>query len=40
MSKIEASAPGSAADFNNVVERAGRVADFLEFGDLIVQDQS
>ena len=34
----EASAPGSAADFNNVVERAGRVADFLEFGDLIVQD--
>ena len=34
----EASTPGSAADFNNVVERAGRVADFLEFGDLIVQD--
>ena len=34
----EASAPGSAADLNNVVERAGRVADFLEFGDLIAQD--
>ena len=34
----EASVPGSAADLNNVVERAGRVADFLEFGALIVQD--
>ena len=34
----EASVPGSAADLNNVIERAGRVADFLEFGDLIVQD--
>ena len=34
----EASVPGSASDLNNVLERAGRVADFLEFGDLIVQD--
>jgi succinate dehydrogenase / fumarate reductase flavoprotein subunit len=34
----EASVPGSAADLNTVLERAGRVADFLEFGDLIVQD--
>ena len=34
----EASVPGSAADLNTVLERAGRVADFLEFGDLIVHD--
>ena len=34
----EASVPGSASDLNDVVERAGRVADFLEFGQLLVQD--
>ncbi len=34
----EASVPGATADLNNVLERAGRVADFLEFGELIVQD--
>ena len=30
--------PGSAMDFNQSVERAGRVADFLEFGELMVND--
>jgi succinate dehydrogenase / fumarate reductase, flavoprotein subunit len=30
--------PGSAADFNQSLERAGRVADFLEFGELMVID--
>ena len=34
----EASVPGKASDLNNALERAGRVADFLEFGELIVQD--
>jgi succinate dehydrogenase / fumarate reductase flavoprotein subunit len=30
--------PGSAKDFNQSVERAGRVADFLEFGELMITD--
>jgi len=30
--------PGSARDFNQSVERAGRVADFLEFGELMITD--
>ena len=30
--------PGSAMDFNQSVERAGRVADFLEFGELMIMD--
>ncbi len=30
--------PGSAADFNQSVEKAGRVADFLEFGELLAKD--
>jgi len=30
--------PGSAADFNQSLERAGRVADFLEFAELMTQD--
>ena len=30
--------PGSAQDFNQSVERAGRVADFLEFGELMIID--
>jgi succinate dehydrogenase / fumarate reductase, flavoprotein subunit len=30
--------PGSALDFNQSLERAGRVADFLEFGELMVVD--
>jgi succinate dehydrogenase / fumarate reductase flavoprotein subunit len=30
--------PGSAADFNQSVERVGRVADFLEFGELMIID--
>ncbi|BBO72422.1 succinate dehydrogenase flavoprotein subunit [Desulfosarcina alkanivorans] len=30
--------PGTAADFNQSLERAGRVADFLEFGELMVVD--
>ncbi|MBW2569440.1 MAG: fumarate reductase/succinate dehydrogenase flavoprotein subunit [Deltaproteobacteria bacterium] len=30
--------PGSNKDFNQSLERAGRVADFLEFGELIVTD--
>jgi len=29
---------GSAGDFNQVLERAGRVADFLEFGEVMVLD--
>ncbi len=29
---------GSAGDFNQVLERAGRVADFLEFGQLMCED--
>ena len=29
---------GEAADFNQTLERAGRVADFLEFGELLAQD--
>jgi succinate dehydrogenase/fumarate reductase flavoprotein subunit len=30
--------PGAAADFNQSLERAGRVADFLEFGELMIID--
>ncbi len=30
--------PGTNEDFNQSLERAGRVADFLEFGELMVQD--
>ncbi len=30
--------PGSAQDFNQSLERAGRVADFLEFGELMIID--
>jgi len=30
--------PGSEKDFNQSLERAGRVADFLEFGELLVTD--
>jgi len=30
--------PGSGSDFNQSLERAGRVADFLEFGELLVID--
>jgi len=30
--------PGTADDLNQSLERAGRVADFLEFGELMVQD--
>jgi succinate dehydrogenase / fumarate reductase flavoprotein subunit len=29
---------GSAGDFNQTLERAGRVADFLEFGELMLED--
>ncbi|MBW1987953.1 MAG: fumarate reductase/succinate dehydrogenase flavoprotein subunit [Deltaproteobacteria bacterium] len=30
--------PGKAADFNQALEKAGRVADFLEFGELLAKD--
>ncbi len=30
--------PGSAEDFNQSLERAGRVADFLEFGEMMIID--
>ncbi|MCF8142766.1 MAG: fumarate reductase/succinate dehydrogenase flavoprotein subunit [Deltaproteobacteria bacterium] len=30
--------PGASADFNQSLERAGRVADFLEFAELLVED--
>ena len=30
--------PGSEADFNQSLENAGRVADFLEFADLMIAD--
>jgi succinate dehydrogenase / fumarate reductase flavoprotein subunit len=30
--------PGTAQDFNQSLERAGRVADFLEFGELMITD--
>ncbi|MGL6096954.1 MAG: fumarate reductase/succinate dehydrogenase flavoprotein subunit [Fimbriiglobus sp.] len=30
--------PGSAANLNTALERAGRVADFLEFGELLARD--
>ena len=32
------SVPGSGAEFNQTLERAGRVADFLEFGELMCRD--
>lgn len=32
------SVPGSSADLNQALERAGRVADFLEFGELLARD--
>ncbi len=32
------SLPGSGSSFNQSLERAGRVADFLEFGELVCQD--
>jgi succinate dehydrogenase / fumarate reductase flavoprotein subunit len=32
--------PGEAQDFNQTLEHAGRVADFLEFAELLVQDAS
>ena len=30
--------PGTGQELNQSLERAGRVADFLEFGELIVRD--
>jgi succinate dehydrogenase / fumarate reductase flavoprotein subunit len=30
--------PGNNADFNQSLEKAGRVADFLEFGELMIMD--
>lgn len=30
--------PGSAAEFNQSLEKAGRVADFLDFADLVITD--
>jgi succinate dehydrogenase / fumarate reductase flavoprotein subunit len=30
--------PGKEKDFNQSLERAGRVADFLEFGELMIMD--
>ena len=30
--------PGDASDFNQELEKAGRVADFLELGELMCQD--
>jgi len=30
--------PGSADDLNQALEKANRVADFLEFGELLVRD--
>lgn len=34
----EASVPGSGAELNQSLERAGRVADFIEFGELMCRD--
>lgn len=34
----EVRVPGSARDLNSELEKAGRVADFLEFGELMVED--
>ncbi len=34
----EVKIPGSGDDFNQTLERAGRVADFLEFGELLCFD--
>jgi succinate dehydrogenase / fumarate reductase flavoprotein subunit len=30
--------PGRAGEFNQILERAGRVADFLEFAELFIED--
>ena len=30
--------PGGSRDFNQSLEKAGRVADFLEFGELMIMD--
>ncbi|TVQ90566.1 MAG: fumarate reductase/succinate dehydrogenase flavoprotein subunit [Deltaproteobacteria bacterium] len=34
----EVNVPGSAGDLNQALERAGRVADFIEFGEIMVRD--
>src|SRR5690606_16759243 len=34
----EVSVPGSAEDFNMALEYAGRVADFMEFGEVMCRD--
>ena len=34
----EVNVPGASGDLNQPLERAGRVADFLEFADLMIQD--
>ena len=34
----EVNVPGGAADFNQPLERAGRVADFLEFAEVVIAD--
>ena len=34
----EVNVPGSGADLNQPLERAGRVADFLEFAEVVIQD--
>ncbi len=34
----DAVVPGNEADFNQTLERAGRIADFLEFAELLVED--
>lgn len=34
----EVSVPGNSSDLNQPLERAGRVADFLEFAEMLIQD--
>ena len=34
----EVNVPGSAGDLNQPLEKAGRVADFLEFAEVVIQD--
>ena len=34
----EVNVPGSGGDLNQPLERAGRVADFLEFAEVVIQD--
>src|SRR5437868_1118065 len=36
----EVRVPGDGEDFNQALERAGRVADFLEFAELMCRDTS